>query len=188
MYYLVGRAFQQQSVFLRAFPAACRSSTAVCAVNNNNGPGSIISVSSTSLGRRDYNKWTRPSVVESQLLSKSGSVPSLISKRQSSGDHVTLWTAERVLSGVMVPLLPITFLMPCGPLEAALAFCLTLHSHWGIEAIVVDYVRPSVFGAVIPKVSLAAVYALSALTLGGLLYFIYSDVGLVTAIKMLWKL
>jgi succinate dehydrogenase (ubiquinone) membrane anchor subunit len=88
----------------------------------------------------------------------------------------------------MVPLLPITFLVPNAPLEALLAFCLTLHSHWGIEAIVIDYVRPSVFGSVIPKLALGAVYGLSALTLGGLLYFIYSDVGMVTAIKMLWKL
>lgn len=58
----------------------------------------------------------------------------------------------------------------------------------GIEAIVVDYVRPSVFGNTIPKLALGAVYGLSALTLGGLFYFIYADVGLVTAIKMLWKL
>lgn len=58
----------------------------------------------------------------------------------------------------------------------------------GIEAIVVDYVRPSVFGAVIPKLAVAAVYGLSAMTLGGLMYFIYADVGLVTAIKMLWRL
>lgn len=58
----------------------------------------------------------------------------------------------------------------------------------GIEAIVVDYVRPSIFGPVIPKIAVGMVYALSALTLGGLFYFNYSDVGLVQAIKMLWKL
>jgi len=183
MYYLVGRAFQNQNIFLRAFPGACRS--AVCANNNITGNTST----STTISCRDYYKWTKPTTVESALLSKSTSAATLISKRLSStGDHVTLWTAERVLSGVMVPLLPITFLMPNQPLEALLAFCLTLHSHWGIEAIVVDYVRPSVFGSVIPKLALAAVYGLSAFTLGGLLYFIYSDVGLVTAIKMLWKL
>lgn len=188
MYYLVGRAFQHQSIFLRAFPGACRSSIAVCAVNNNNQAPGFTPI--TSVGRRDYYKWTKPVADSSQLLSKSSNAStSVISKRSSStGDHVTLWTAERILSGVMVPLLPITFLVPNAPLEALLAFCLTLHSHWGIEAIVIDYVRPSVFGSVIPKLALGAVYGLSALTLGGLLYFIYSDVGMVTAIKMLWKL
>ncbi len=58
----------------------------------------------------------------------------------------------------------------------------------GIEAIVVDYVRPSVFGEMIPKISVGLVYALSFITLGGLCYFTYTDVGLVNAIKMLWKL
>jgi len=53
---------------------------------------------------------------------------------------------------------------------------------------VVDYVRPSVFGEVIPKIAIALLYAFSVLTLGGLCYFTYSDVGLVAAIKMLWKL
>lgn len=58
----------------------------------------------------------------------------------------------------------------------------------GVEAIVVDYVRPSVFGPVIPKLALALVYGLSALTLGSLWYFTYTDVGLAKAVKMLWKL
>ena len=32
------------------------------------------------------------------------------------------------------------------------------------------------------------VWALSAVTLGALLYFNYTDVGIINAIKMLWKL
>ena len=64
-----------------------------------------------------------------------------------------------------------------------------LHSHWGIEAIVVDYVRPSLFGGntIIPNIAQALVWALSAFTLGALYYFAYTDVGIVNAIKMLWK-
>lgn len=58
----------------------------------------------------------------------------------------------------------------------------------GIEAIVVDYVRPSIFGKVIPKLAVGAVYALSFFTLGGLCYFIYTDVGIINAVKLLWKL
>ncbi|CAL8093369.1 unnamed protein product [Orchesella dallaii] len=190
MYYLIGRAFQNQSIILRAFPgaiASCRGAAAVCA-NNNIITGFNISTTST-IGRRDYFKWTKPATTESTLLSKSNGLSTEISKRLSStGDHVTLWTAERVLTGILVPLVPITFLLPSQPLEYLLAFGFTLHSHWGIEAIVVDYVREAMFGPVIPKLALAAVYGLSALTLGGLFYFIYSDVGLIQAIKMLWKL
>ena len=65
-----------------------------------------------------------------------------------------------------------------------------LHSHWGIEAIAVDYIRPSLFNGstVIPNIAVALVWALSAFTLGALYYFAYTDVGIINAIKMLWKL
>ena len=60
----------------------------------------------------------------------------------------------------------------------------------GIEAIVVDYIRPALFGGktLIPNICQGAVWVLSAFTLGALYYFNYTDVGLVNAIKMLWKL
>jgi len=103
-------------------------------------------------------------------------------------DHVRLWTMERILSGALVPLIPMALIMPCAPLDYMVAFALTVHSHWGIEALVLDYVRPSVFGEVIPKIAMGLVYGLSAMTLGGLFYFIYSDVGIANAIRMFWKL
>lgn len=53
---------------------------------------------------------------------------------------------------------------------------------------VIDYVRPIIFGSVIPKISLLLVYALSAATLGGLLYFNYNDIGITALIKKLWAL
>jgi succinate dehydrogenase (ubiquinone) membrane anchor subunit len=52
----------------------------------------------------------------------------------------------------------------------------------------VDYVRPIVFGNVIPKIALGALYLLSVVTLAGLLLFITNDVGIVLAIKQFWKL
>jgi hypothetical protein len=58
----------------------------------------------------------------------------------------------------------------------------------GIEAVVVDYVRPITFGNVIPKIALGALYLLSIVTLAGLLFFITNDVGIVLAIKQFWKL
>ena len=58
----------------------------------------------------------------------------------------------------------------------------------GIEALVHDYIRPSVFGNKIPVVCQGLVYGLSVMTLGSLLYFIYADVGLVNAVSMLWNI
>jgi len=52
----------------------------------------------------------------------------------------------------------------------------------------VDYVRPIIFGNVIPKIAIGAVYALSITTLAGLFFFITNDVGIVVAIKQLWQL
>jgi len=112
----------------------------------------------------------------------------VVRQMSATGDHVTLWTAEKVVSGALVAIVPLAFIFPSAMMDYLLAFSITIHSHWGIEAIVLDYIRPSIFGAVIPKISLAAVYLLSALTLGGLFYFTYTDVGIVNAIKMLWKL
>jgi succinate dehydrogenase (ubiquinone) membrane anchor subunit len=59
----------------------------------------------------------------------------------------------------------------------------------GIEAIVADYIRPQFFGGntVIPKIGEMSVWILSSVTLGGLFYFNYTDVGIVQAIKMLWQ-
>ncbi|CAG7835749.1 unnamed protein product [Allacma fusca] len=124
---------------------------------------------------------------QSMLLSGKSLVQVPSRNSGSNSSHVTLWTAERALSAAMVPVLPLAFIFPSQALDYLLAFSFTLHSHWGIEAIVVDYVRPSMFGEVIPKIAIALVYGLSTLTLGGLFYFVYADVGIVNAIKLLWK-
>ncbi|GFT74186.1 succinate dehydrogenase cytochrome b small subunit, mitochondrial [Nephila pilipes] len=102
--------------------------------------------------------------------------------------HSRIWTAERFLSAALVGILPAAIAFPNPVLDYALALSMTVHVHWGIEAIVVDYVRPSVVGATLSKVAVAAVYGLSVFTLGGLFYFNYTDVGFSQAIRMLWKL
>ncbi|GIY18155.1 succinate dehydrogenase cytochrome b small subunit, mitochondrial [Caerostris darwini] len=102
--------------------------------------------------------------------------------------HSKIWTAERFLSAALIGLLPVGIAFPNPAIDYALSLALAAHVHWGIEAIVVDYLRPSVVGAPLAKAGLAAVYALSVFTIGGLFYFNYSDVGLCQAIRMLWKL
>ncbi|XP_071535631.1 succinate dehydrogenase [ubiquinone] cytochrome b small subunit, mitochondrial [Panulirus ornatus] len=107
---------------------------------------------------------------------------------QAGHDHVLHWTAERILSVVLLGTIPLAVAFPTPSVEYFLALSMTVHSHWGVEAIVVDYVRPSIFGKIIPKLAVGAVYVLSFVTLGGLCYFIYTDVGIVNAVKLLWKL
>lgn len=57
-----------------------------------------------------------------------------------------------------------------------------------MEAIVLDYVRPSIVGPFVPKVAFLALNILSALTLAGLLMIIYNGPGLTKTIKKAWAI
>jgi len=125
-----------------------------------------------------------------QISKRMPAVTFATSPQRSSGDHVKLWTAEKVVSAAQVPAILIPFMHTTPITDAMFCTLAILHSHWGIEAIVVDYIRPALFGGstTIPNICVALVWALSAFTLGALYYFAYTDVGIVNAIKMLWKL
>lgn len=112
------------------------------------------------------------------------------SSMKASQDHVKLWSAERAVSALLIPASILPFIYTTPATDALFCTLAVLHSHWGIEAIVVDYVRPALFNGstVIPNLAVGLVWAVSAFTLGALYYFNYTDVGLVNAIKMLWKL
>ena len=102
-------------------------------------------------------------------------------------DHSKLWVLEKAVSVGLLAVIPASFACQSTFLDYALALSLVAHIHWGFEAMVVDYIRPSVFGAAIPKVALGGLYLLSIVALAGLFYLNYSDVGLSTAITMLAK-
>ncbi|CAB3376786.1 Hypothetical predicted protein [Cloeon dipterum] len=124
------------------------------------------------------------------LLAKDTNAMVAVAPRREmsdGGDHVKLWTAERALSVGLLGIIPAAFIVPSPAMDYLLAVSLVMHCHWGIEASVVDYIRPAIFGPVIPKVAIASLYGLSIFALGGLIYFSYSDVGLVNAVKMFWK-
>uniref|UniRef100_A0A1B0C7W9 Succinate dehydrogenase [ubiquinone] cytochrome b small subunit n=1 Tax=Glossina palpalis gambiensis TaxID=67801 RepID=A0A1B0C7W9_9MUSC len=104
----------------------------------------------------------------------------------AGGNHTTLWTLERVVSLALLGVIPAAFLVPSQTLDALMAVSLVLHSHWGIEAMITDYVRPAIVGNVLPKVSHASLLLLSMATLGGLFYLIYNDIGIAKSVKKLW--
>ncbi|XP_008575817.1 PREDICTED: succinate dehydrogenase [ubiquinone] cytochrome b small subunit, mitochondrial isoform X1 [Galeopterus variegatus] len=94
------------------------------------------------------------------------------------------WTSERVVSVLLLGLLPAAYLNPSSAMDYSLAAALTLHSHWGLGQVVTDYVH----GDASQKAAKAGLLALSALTFAGLCYFNYHDVGICKAVGMLWKL
>jgi len=133
--------------------------------------------------------------LRSNLLAPAAQLPvtstfSTTLAKKSSEDHVKMWTIERAVSLAQIPICIVPFMMTNPVTDAVFCTLAVLHSHWGIEAIVVDYIRPSLFNGstVIPNIAVSLVWALSAFTLGALYYFNYTDVGIINAIKMLWRL
>lgn len=88
----------------------------------------------------------------------------------------------------LLGVLPAAWVIPHPIMDYAVATSLVVHVHWGVEAIVTDYIRPSIFGTVIPKISIAFVYILSILAAGGLFLFNWTDVGITQALRMLAKM
>ncbi|CAH0550752.1 unnamed protein product [Brassicogethes aeneus] len=135
--------------------------------------------------------------VFSQLLNNAnttkGSLVSVVSKnviakRVMSGDHSKLWPIEKGVAIALLGVVPATFLMPNVILDDVFAVMVVMHAHWGFEACAVDYIRPIIFGAAIPKISLGIIYVISALTLGGLIYYNHHSAGIGKTIRRIWEL
>uniref|UniRef100_A0A2I2ZM87 Succinate dehydrogenase [ubiquinone] cytochrome b small subunit n=1 Tax=Gorilla gorilla gorilla TaxID=9595 RepID=A0A2I2ZM87_GORGO len=103
-----------------------------------------------------------------------------LSPSHHSGSQVASlhWTSERVVSVLLLGLLPAAYLNPwlCDGLYSLL--------YWGLGQVVTDYVH----GDALQKAPKAELLALSALTFAGLCYFNYHDVGICKAVATLWKL
>lgn len=72
--------------------------------------------------------------------------------------------------------------------DVLMSVSMVFHAYWGLDSIVTDYIRPKIFGPIVPKVSHALLFALLASTLGGLFYFIYNDIGIGNALHKLWAI
>ena len=119
----------------------------------------------------------------SELVAKVANGRSSMLVRLLSSDahnHSKIWVFEKICSAALLAVIPAALAFPNPILDYALALSLVAHVHWGFEAIVVDYIRPSLVGPVIPKISLVALYLVSIWALAGLFYMNYSDVGFCT--------
>uniref|UniRef100_A0A170YAQ0 Succinate dehydrogenase [ubiquinone] cytochrome b small subunit n=1 Tax=Triatoma infestans TaxID=30076 RepID=A0A170YAQ0_TRIIF len=111
-------------------------------------------------------------------------------KKASAGhhDHSKIWTYEKILSAGLVMIYPLGIMYPNVLFDIIMAVTSVMHIHWGFEAIVVDYVRPVIFGNLIPKIALGALYVLSIFILVGLFNLTFNNSGIGNGIRLLWKI
>jgi len=129
---------------------------------------------------------------KSRVLSKL-SVQSTVSMTQTRaasahGDHVRLWVIERMVSASFLSLIPAALLFDSKFIDILLAAAIVIHTHWGLEAIILDYARPIVVGTLVPKLAFLMLNLLSAATLAGLFVLIYNGPGLTKIVKHGWAI
>ena len=122
------------------------------------------------------------------LLDRNRTVMLSNIRNMSAQDHRALWKVERVVSLALLGLLPACVAFPNVIIDNLTTIAVVAHIHWGLEAIAQDYLRPVLVGQIISKAALLAVYLLTITTLGGLLFFNYTDVGLGQFVRDIWAL
>ncbi|KAM6933189.1 succinate dehydrogenase [ubiquinone] cytochrome b small subunit B, mitochondrial [Xenentodon cancila] len=132
---------------------------------------------------------TRPAVI----VHRCQDPPPLLTARIHSSQHLYAgsdskaaslhWTAERVLSVLLLALGPVAYFSPSPAIDYSLAAALTLHGHWGLGQVLTDYVH----GEAKVKLANAGLFLLSTVTFAGLCYFNYNDVGICKAVALLWS-
>ena len=66
--------------------------------------------------------------------------------------------------------------------------CTSLSLCSGLKSVVTDYIRPVVFGKVLPPIAQGLLLAVTLLTAAGLFQFIQNDIGLANAVKRMWAI
>ena len=98
----------------------------------------------------------------------------------TTSDH---WKVERAVIIAMLAVIPGSFIYDSAMMNYLLAGTIAIHSHWGMDAVLIDYC-PRKF---LPFANLLR-YLMTAIAFGGLCYFSYNDIGLTKAMKALWAL
>ena len=122
----------------------------------------------------------KPSTI---LFAKPAQQPSLITTRLSH-NAPKQWTAEKGLTIVLLGLIPTALFFENPIVDSVLSAVLVTHIYWGLESICTDYDH----GSLLPRLAFGTLYAVVALTLIGLLYFNYKDIGISKAVKKVWTL
>ena len=121
----------------------------------------------------------KPQLFKPKILSQD-----LVRRSSSSIQSSKHWKIEKILSGVLLGLIPAALILENNILDYVLATALVVHGHWGLECIITDYIH----GPTLPKMAMGLLYVVSALTLAGLFYLNYADIGVTKAVKKIWSL
>uniref|UniRef100_A0A8C4Q935 Succinate dehydrogenase [ubiquinone] cytochrome b small subunit n=1 Tax=Eptatretus burgeri TaxID=7764 RepID=A0A8C4Q935_EPTBU len=107
------------------------------------------------------------------------------SKQLTTKSHASRhWVAERGVSIGLLGLGAAAFVSPGGAVDYALAATLVLHSYWGVQQLITDYVHTP--GGT--RFSSMLLQLMAAATFASLCSFNYNDVGICRAVAMLWSL
>ena len=123
----------------------------------------------------------QPSTTVTSIQNNRRSASSATASSHNASLH---WNIERALAVGLLAIIPGSLILESAATDYLLAASLTLHSHWGLQAILTDYVH----GRTLPKIVFAGLYAISALVFAGLCYFNFNDIGLTKAVKKIWAL
>lgn len=131
-----------------------------------------------------------PSSCQSLVIKKNVAVTAVLKGRvygpewtpdaESKTSH---WKNERILSAVLIPVIPLALIYPNIVTDTALVTTMMLHTHWGFQGFISDYFH----GPTLPVVLKGVALVLGSVAFGGLLYFNYADVGFGKAAVMLFK-
>ncbi|XP_057338372.1 succinate dehydrogenase [ubiquinone] cytochrome b small subunit, mitochondrial [Microplitis mediator] len=150
-------------------------------------PAAIRAYSSTSF-TKNVSRLSLQSI--NQLKRFPGAINAFASQIRSSstGDHVRLWQLERIASAAFIVLFPACFLLQNAVVDLLFSTLLVVHTHWGLEALIVDYARPAIVGPILPKALMGLLYVISVATLAGLGALIYNGPGVSGSVKKIWEM
>ncbi|XP_074112216.1 succinate dehydrogenase, subunit D isoform X1 [Cotesia typhae] len=156
-------------------------------VQRNVAPAAVRVYSSTSF-TKNVARLSLQSI--NQLKKFPGTVSAFASQIRSSSthDHVRMWQLERIASAAFIVLFPACFILQNAFVDVLFSTLLVIHTHWGLEALIVDYARPAIVGPVLPKILMGTLYAISVATLAGLGALIYNGPGVSGSIKKIWEM
>lgn len=82
-------------------------------------------------------------------------------------------------------LFPLVFIIDYYSLTNPRCFC---SNYSGLKSVVTDYIRPVIFGKILPPIAQGLLLALTVLTAAGMFHFIQNDIGVAKAVKRFWAL
>ncbi|XP_057668364.1 succinate dehydrogenase [ubiquinone] cytochrome b small subunit, mitochondrial-like [Diorhabda carinulata] len=165
-------------------------------LNNSLRPSVFQNILQGTASQSKTRKWftqlskSRNSTNHSKLLQRLPLtiLPNIGPKRLMSSNHAKLWPLEKIVNLLLLGVIPATFIAPNIVLNDLFAGLTCLHMNWGLEGVVLDYVRPIIFGSAIPKLAILLLYLISLSTFVSLIYYNHKDIGIGCTFRKFWEI